>query len=741
MGEFPGNAGKPMQAVARQAAWQANDGKLKFSVVDPVMLGGAVSAVGKPADWIPITPTTDNAFVMAIIRWMIVNDRYNSRLVTSPTLAAAKKKGLNSYTNASYLVITDPGHKNTRKLLRAEDINLPAKDAPKQKTDTFVVIDKASGKPVLINDTDDADLFFKGELVDGTGRTITVETAFSLLKESVMEHTLEDYAKDCGIPVGKIIEVAENLTSHGTRASIEGLGNTAAATGMDIAMALNLVNALIGCFNKKGGVIKRRLAYPSTSQGPRYDLTTIKDRPKKSGVGLGRNSHYEKTSEYRNKKAQGLSPYPSRLPWHAPVTGADNQAVFSMINGYPYHAKILINWMSNPLFATPAAARKDVMDALKNPDVIPLIISCDAYMGEMTALADYVVPDTTPYESWGLPNMEGNFAGKVKGLRWPVVEPITAKIGNGRFACFENYIIDVAKEIGLPGFGEQAIFDSSKKPYPLNSPEDYFLKAAANTAFAGSTLPRLSDQEARLQGLDEAVKPWRSSLKQEEWPHVAFMISRGGRFEDESAGFDGDDHKYSYTGCINIYSEMIATTRNSITGAYHSGVITRDPEQFADGRTVADVFPKNRWPFKGVSYKAKLRSNSTGVNSPILLGMSRSNYLEINSEDAARHGLKDGDRVRLVSATGHSAEGVLQVREGVAKGVVAVAFGYGHWEYGARKHQIAGQTQEAVPERARGVLLSGLSLVDPSFKEPFGHCDIPSGAPARNGGAYRLEKI
>ncbi len=740
LGEYPGNSGKPMQAIARQSAQHSNDGSLKFSVVDPVMLGGAVSTTGKSTEWIPIIPATDHAFIMAIIQWMFVNQRYNSQFVSSPTFAAAKKKGFNSFSNASYLVITDPEHANARRLLRAADIGYPAQQQ-NPKDEGFIVIDQQTKKPVHISETAEADLFFKGNVVAENGATIKVETVFSLLKESVMAHSMQDYSADCGIPVEKIIAIAKQLTSYGTKASIEGMGNTVTATGLNIATAFNLVNVLIGSINKKGGVICRRLAYPSTSKGPKYDLSTIKGAPKRGGVGLGRNGRYEKSTEYRNKVAAGKSPYPSRLPWHAPISGGDNQAVFSMINRYPYSTKILFNWMSNPLFATPAAARKDVIAALKNPEVIPLIISCDTFMGELTALADYVIPDTTPYESWGLPNMEGNFAGKYKGLRWPVVKPSTPKIDGKRFACFENYVIDVAKQIKLPGFGDNAISGADKATYPLNTPEDYFLRAAANTAFADKPLPQLSLQEAELQGIDEAVSAWKPALKAEEWPHVAYMLSRGGRFEDPDAGFDGDDHKYGYTGCVNIYTEKVATARNSITGEFYPGVITRDPESFADGRPVTEVFPKQQWPFKAVSYKAKLRSNSTVANSPILSSMSPGNYLEINPEDASRHGFKDGDRVRIVSATGSTAEGIVQVRPGVAEGVIAVAFGYGHWEYGVRRHQIAGRTSGGDSSRAKGVLLSGMSLLDPTFKEIFGHSDMPSGAPARNGGAYRLEKI
>jgi len=122
LGAFPGNSGKPMMATARQAAIQTNDGKLKMTIVDPVMAGGAVSSVGKDSKWVPILPATDGAFAMAVVRWIIENNRYNAAFLSSPTFEAARKKGFASYTNAAYLVITDPGHPKTRRLLRAEDL-------------------------------------------------------------------------------------------------------------------------------------------------------------------------------------------------------------------------------------------------------------------------------------------------------------------------------------------------------------------------------------------------------------------------------------------------------------------------------------------------------------------------------------------------------------------------------------------------------------------------------------------
>jgi tetrathionate reductase subunit A len=732
-----------MMATARQAAIQTQDGKLKLTIVDPVMAGGAVSSVGKTSKWVPILPATDGAFAMAIVRWIIENKRYNSLFLSSPTLDAAKKKGFASFTNAAYLVITDPRHPKTRRLLRAEDVGLagPAAEKKKDNTEAFAVIDKATQKLVYFSDTTEAELFFKGEVLDKDGKAVKVETAFSLLRESAMRLTIAEYAEACGIPEKVIVDIAREFTAHGTKAGVDGMGNTATANGMDATHAVYLLNALIGSVNKKGGLIMRRMAYPSFNEGPRYDLVNFAGKPKIQGIGMGRNSAYEKTSEYKNRIAKDEKAYPSRLPWHAAVVGADNQALFSVVNGYPYQVKILMNWMANPLFSTPAGARKEVVEALKSPERVPLFISFDAVMGEMTALADYVIPDTTLYESWGLPNMEGNFPGKTNGLRWPVVIPMTAKLDDQRFACFENYIIDAAKMMKLPGFGENAIADKDKKPVALNRPEDFFLMAAANAAFAGTPLPAITGTESRMQGMDEAIAPWKSSLKPEEWPHVAYMLSRGGRFEAYGEGFEGENHKYGYNGCFSVYAELIATARNSITGEFFPGVMEWNPERFADGRLLSKVYPKEKWPFCGVSYKAKLRSNSMSVNSPILLGMSPANYIEVNPDDAARLGFKNGDRVKLISATGGEAVGILQVRQGIAMGVIAVAFGYGHWEYGVRAHKVAGRDLGGDSRRAQGVLLSGISLVDPTFKDIYGLSDMPSGAPARNGGAFRLEKV
>lgn len=174
LGTSPGHSGSPFQSLARQITEGATHGKLKFVVVDPLMNGGALGPLGGRGKWVPIKPATDGAFGLAMIRWIIENNRHNISYLSSPNLAVAKKRGFNSWTNACHLVIDDPTHPNNRKLLIAEDLGLPTppyEPDPKQATPTkqpdYITIDKVSNKPAIYIDSQEGDLTFQGEVYRG----------------------------------------------------------------------------------------------------------------------------------------------------------------------------------------------------------------------------------------------------------------------------------------------------------------------------------------------------------------------------------------------------------------------------------------------------------------------------------------------------------------------------------------------------------------------------------------------
>ena len=732
MGAYPGHSGKPMQSIGRQSAIRLADGQVKITVIDPVMAGGAVTPLAKDSKWVPIKPATDGALGMAMIQWIIENEKYSEEYLASPNLQAARKVGFNSWCNAAHLVIDDANHPNYRKMLRAKDLKL---DITEDKEEDFIVMDKASQEAKLHSESDAGDILFSGEL-----EGIKVKTSFVILKESAYKFTIDEYAKDCGIPKDTIIEIAEDLTSHGTKVGVDGLGGTATANGTDLSLIHYVLTCLIGCTNKKGGMITRRVSYAGFGAGPRYALNQVEGRPESKGLIISRTGiQYETTDEYKEKLAKGENPYPPTLPWHPVGGGSDNQAIFSIINKYPYPAKIFLNWMANPLLAVPAGARQEVIESLKDPECVPLFISVDAYMGETTALADYIVPDTTPYESWGLPNIEGNFSGKGTTLRWPVVEPATMKLDDGRHASFEAYLIDVAKKLDLPGFGDEAIPNDKGQMLPLNDAADFFLRAIANVAYLENPVADISQEEIEMQDLEGRLGQWKDILTDEEWKKVMYVISRGGRFEEYGEGFDGDNRIHAFEDAVNIYVEALASGKNSLTGEYFSGVPAWNPESFIDGTLLTDEFPEEEWPFKAANYKAKFRSISMLANSPSLRQMNLNNFVEINAEDARELGIGQDDEVKVIPATGGDFIGRAMVRPGIARGTIGIAYGYGHWEYGAKGFAVDGEEKAAADGAGEGVHL--MNLTDPKVKAIYGFSEASTGGPSRSGGAYRIEKV
>ena len=723
-----------MQTIARQSAKALADGSVKITVVDPVMIGGVVNPLLKNSKWVPIVPTTDGAFGMALIQYIIDNNKYDEKYLSSPHLDAAKEKGYNSWSNASHLVIVDEAHPNYGKMLRAADVGFVI---PEDEKHPYIAIDKSTGDPKFIKDVKEADINFVGT-VEG----IKVKTAFVMLKETAYTHTLDEYAEACGIDKNTIIEIADEFTAHGMKSSVDTLGGTATSNGLDLSFIVNVLSTLVGSINKKGGIFPRRYSYKTLSDGPRYNLSSIEGKPANKALSISRTGiSYESTDEYKLKVAKGENPYPSKLPWHPIGSGSDNQMMFSMINKYPYNVKIFMNWMANPLLALPAAARKEVRDTLKNPEVVPLFISVDCYMGETTSLADYIVPDTTPYESWGLANIEGNFSGKGTTLRWPVVEPATIKLDDGRHASYEVFLIDVAKAIGMPGFGKDAFTDMDGNKYDFNDAHDLYLKGVANMAYDGEPADDISDDEIEMQDLGTVYTKWKDALSsEEEWKKVMTLLSRGGRFEDYGAGFDGDNRVFGNTNCFSLYSEKLATSRNSITGEkFAYGTPAWNPQRFLNGKLVSDVFAKEEWPFVAANYKPKFRSVSMLANSSSLKDINLSNNVEMNTEDAKALGISTGDKIKVIPATGGEFEGTALVREGIAKGTIGVAYGYGHWQYGAKAFAIEGNEEQSEKERGQGFHL--ISITDPSIDGIFGFSEVSTGGPSRNGGAYKVQKL
>lgn len=82
-----------------------------------------------------------------------------------------------------------------------------------------------------------------------------------------------------------------------------------------------------------------------------------------------------------------------------------------------------MSWMTNTLQATSGLLRDSVLERMKDTSIIPLHIACDVVIGEHAQYADYIVPDTNPFESFGVVTNEGFFKSKGNSVRWPAKTP------------------------------------------------------------------------------------------------------------------------------------------------------------------------------------------------------------------------------------------------------------------------------------------------------------------------------
>lgn len=707
-GTQPGDANFPMQTQGKYAAEARSkpDG-LKYVVIDPKLSRGGV--VGDRADWLPIKPSTDGALALGMIRWIIDNRRYDASYLSHPTLSAAQAAGELSHTDATHLVVVDEKHPLARRFLTAEAAGLGKPLG--QGEDDRVVIDQVSGKPVQAAGVQAAQIDFSGQ-VNG----IEVKTAFRLLAERAQEHTVEQYAEICGIESRRIVEVAREFTSHGRKAvSTMYRGVVKHPNGYYNGVAVLLLNLLVGNMNWAGGLTAGGGGY-GVAKGP-YDIESV---PEADGLAKGviinrEKFHYEDSSEYKARVAAGRNPYPAKRPWFPLSFAMYSETLPSAVQRYPYGVDILMWQKATPLYSVPGQGNPEFLEAIKNPRNIPLIIASDIVVGDSSMYADYILPDASHLESWDLVDTFPTTLTKGTGVRWPAVR-LTSKTPDGRHICLEEFLIDVAKRIGMPGYGAKGIADSAGRYWPLDRREDFYLKAVANLVDAkgvsGDEIPPASDQEISVCALDTFQREFSAALKAEEWPRVMGCLVRGGRFQPASGSRKGDVLAYQYTKRLHFYAEKTGTTRNSMTGEYFHGTTRWVEPSTALGKPLDKLDDPKDWPLTVITMKGALQSHSRLVSNYTLREIVPENGVHIAADDAARLGIAQGDWIWVVTPEGRR-RGRAVVLQGIRPGVILFEVGYGHWGYGAGDYRIGGKRVVGDAVRRAGIHLNPIMRRDP----------------------------
>ncbi|MFB4202731.1 tetrathionate reductase subunit A [Arhodomonas sp. KWT2] len=729
MGTAPAQSGKPFKLQGRQLASARAEGRLDYVVVSPALPNSSSLASQPGNTWLPVRPGGDTALAMAMIRWIIDHERYDARHLAQPGPAAMAAAGEPSWGNATHLVISEPGHPSEGRLLRGSDLGWPADG----DDEVFVVADASDGHWRAHTAAAPARLF-----VDTTvtldGSSVRVKSALQRLREEAERFTLAEYSAECGVPVAAIEALARTFTSYGKQAVVDAHGGLMSGNGFYSAFAVMMLNALVGNLNARGGTALAGGHYPEFGRGPRYDLKTFPGMVKPKGVFLSRSRFpYEKTSEYRRKVEAGESPYPARAPWYPFSPPILTEHLASALAGYPYPAKVWINHMANPLYGQ-AGLRSAVAERLKDPQRLPLMVGVDAFINETNAFADYIVPDTITYESWGFTAPWSGVRQKTSTARWPVVEPRTARTADGEPVALESFLVAAATRLGLPGFGDDAIPDADGGLHGFHRAADFYLRAVANVAHVGEPVPEADDDDLAVTGVTRLEPDLTGILTAGEWRRAAYVLARGGRFGAEPEG----DALPRWERGQCLWNETVAAKRHAVTGERFSGCPTWYPARLADGSDAREAFPAQSWPFRLTAYKSNLQSSSS-IGSPRLRQVHPENPVGINRRDAERLGIANGEAVMLVTPGGR-VSGVALLRDGVMPGVLAVEHGYGHRELGARAHVVDGRETPHDPALGAGVNLNDLGIVDPTREAPNGWVDWACGSAVRQALPARLER-
>ena len=738
------NANFPMQTIARKVADASAQGTLQFVLVDP----NTPNSGGRAARHVKIQPGGDGGLVMGMIRHIVENGRYNAPFLSYPSYQAAQNAGELDFTNASWLVIRDPVRADHGQFVTAAQAGLvPATDANALQP---VVLDETSGKPMLATSSVRAKLWpsRRLSLTTVTVNGIACQTAFQVLYAEAASHSYEEYARYAGIPESTIHELADAFTSHGRKAAADFYRGPAMHTnGVYAGRGVMTLNFLIGNIDRAGGYIVGGAPadFMGGYKGAPYDLAKWPGAKQTvpAGVKISREgSFYEDTSLYQDAVAAGRNPFPTPRPWYPFGFGIWHEIFAGAWYQYPYPVKILFQQEANPAFSAPPAMGGYPDESLpwfrmiKDLDKVQLYIASDILISESSQYADYIVPDTTYLENWGmLPGFPTVPTG-VLGIRQPVIEPLTAKTPSGESMSVEQFFIDVAMTLKMPGFGPHAFMEGGS----LTRREDYYLKMVANVAYYPNYHARVGQQlvltgpvpNASTAREIAAAQRWQSkysaALTPAEWQKAGYVLSRGGRFEDYDVGYlpapVPQIMTYQYgqgKEPCQLYNATLVKTHNTLTGGRFNPVAAWHPVTLFDGTVLDDVDSPKQYPYLLSSYKQPIHSKARTWADPWLVELMPIGYLDINPLDARRLGLQDGDWVRVWSATyPDGIKAPIRIMPGVRLGVVSFPQPYGHWHYDAGNWTINGRTFHGDSHLITPVRLNALMRRDPQLTDSQG---------------------
>ncbi len=413
-------------------------------------------------------------------------------------------------------------------------------------------------------------------------------------------------------------EFAGNLPAVAILPGKGGLLN-GSVNGLYAAMAIHMLNALVGSIDRPGGVLTQRY----------FPCTDWPDLPSDPVAEKGRS-------------AERLDGAGTRFPLarHAYQAVADR-----ILEGYPLEALFLYD--ANPVYEAPGGMR--FVDAFRK---VPFIVSFASFIDESAQYADLILPEPTFLERWQDDAIEGvGYPGV--GLRQPVIEPLYDTMNSG------DFLLRVAQSLGNPIAGA----------FPWTGFEELLQDRLQNIGTDWETLKELG------VWLTPGYRFARRGS--EKW--VAEVVGRDRVSSPHDGRFDFYSRELNCVlGALDkeaLKALGLSQSGDAIFIPHHEPVAyTGDPEEYPLTLNVITLMSLG-------PYSAAANLPSLQEISGMTVGEMWDSWLEMNPETAAEHHLQDGEQVWIESLFGR-ARTKLRLVKGLRPDVVNLPYNQGHTAVG-----------------------------------------------------------
>jgi anaerobic selenocysteine-containing dehydrogenase len=304
--------------------------------------------------------------------------------------------------------------------------------------------------------------------------------------------------------------------------------------------------------------------------------------------------------------------------WKSPFSSSAH--AFAALRDGKAKVEVYFSCMGNPAYANPNPA--ETIQVLKDEKKVPLLVVADTNMTETGVLADILLPIASYLESWNLESRPAMGLIPFISIRQPMVSPL------GKSKSIGDTFIELAGRMG----------DDFQKAFPYKSSEEFIGKAAAriNGLSKSGGIDLLKKEGVWF---DPAAKPAYRSF--------------------EKKGFNTPSGKFE------IFSRRLEQRGLPPLPAYA-------PIQ------------AHQWMKEEELILVVNRANVMTLrlaNAKWLAEILHENPLWINPETARAKGIREGDRVKVSSATGSLTTRV-RLSNGVHPRVVTLTEGLGHSQLG-----------------------------------------------------------